>query len=218
MANDWKLQKSLKKFSLENGTAEIKEQITTLVQTEVHTDEVIVYHEETVNEKGEREEVDVVEKIHDGKVEGVEVEVKTVLIDSQAPPQNQSEVPEKAAELKENKEKEERAKKPRQDRPRNNHENRENREQNKEPRKYQEKRETGRRDYKEGDNKKAYRPKYVAREAEKEKRDSSYSSEEEVKSFKKDEIKLLEEDGFIVVGKAKPKPVQRQQNRRVPAN
>ena len=170
-----------------------------------------------MNEKGEREELDVVERIHDGKVESVETEVKTVLIDSQAPSQIQSEVPEEASDIKENRDQEDRPKKPRHDRPRNNHENRENREQNKEPRKYQEKREKGRRDYKEGGNKKSYKPKYVAREAEKEKQDSSYSSDEEVKSFKKDEIKLLEEDGFIVVGKPKPKPAQRQQNRRVPA-
>lgn len=52
---------------------------------EVHTDEVIVYHEEIVNEKGEREEIDIVERIHDGQIEGVDVEVTTVLVDNQGP-------------------------------------------------------------------------------------------------------------------------------------
>lgn len=46
---------------------------------------MIVYHEEIVNEKGEREEIDIVERIHDGQIEGVDVEVTTVLVDNQGP-------------------------------------------------------------------------------------------------------------------------------------
>ena len=58
LANDRKLQKSLKNFVSENATAPIKEEQmiqvaeTSQQKVEVHTDEVIVYHEETVNEKG----------------------------------------------------------------------------------------------------------------------------------------------------------------------
>ena len=57
IANDRKLQKSLNNFVTDNASSQIEEkQIVEVIQetsnVEVHTDEVIVYHEETVNEKG----------------------------------------------------------------------------------------------------------------------------------------------------------------------
>ncbi len=65
------------------------------------------------------------------------------------------------------------------------------------------------RERKEGEDnreKRQYRPKYEERkeQAPKEESDSS-DSEPETRNFRKEEIRQLEDDGFIVVGKPKPK-------------
>jgi hypothetical protein len=78
-------------------------------------------------------------------------------------------------------------------------------------------REGGRGGYKgnrrEGDEyreKRHYKPKYaeknpVEEEKKEENNNDSSDSEPEVRNFRKEEIRQLEDDGFIVVGKPKPK-------------
>ena len=157
---------------------------------EVHTDEVVVIHEETINEKGEVREVEITEKIHDGVVE----EVNLVVIQDEVTEVTQPvEAPKSEAKEKEG----ERPKTRKYDRPyrgKDNREDKDNREKgeyrankgeyrgNNNRGEYRGKREGDDRRpyYKEGGDKKSYKPKYQEKDQNRNNnQNDDYSSSDE---------------------------------------
>ena len=178
MANDYKLQKAITAFTTDNAEAlvTITESAPQMQIIEVHTDEVIVYHEETINAQGEPEQIDIVEKIHDGVVEEVTIEitheVPAVQEEVKAPAPVATEEKAKEEGKTQGKGGEEKPRPKKYDRPYRD---------NRDRKEYQERRGEGRTNYKEGAEKKTYKPKYEAKKPEP-KEDDSVSSDSSVEA------------------------------------
>lgn len=225
-ANDRKLQKALTAFVTENG--EKVQEVPQEAQPEAVVEEetVVVVIEEFKNEKGETETVEVIDRIHNG-VEEITVvtfteEPKPTVAVEEKVSEVQEPTPTPAPVVEEVKETVPAPAAPatetapagqRQDRPykgKGPYKPREPREPREgERREGGERRGDGRRRYNEGE-KRVYKPKYQERAEEKEEAGSSSSSSPETRNFRKEEIRQLEDEGFIVVGKPKPKAKDQQ--------